>query len=997
VLLIALSTWAVWAEPFTLISQRDASQPPPAGGNGDSWGPNITPDGRFVVFASTANNLTVIGSNQPIPVTLPPRLNVYRRDRVSNVTVLVSVNLSGTGGGDNDSVPTGISTNGQYVVFESAASDLVAGDTNGVTDIFVRDLVSNATYLVSVSTNGGFANGLSRSAVITPDGQQVAFVSAANNLVENDTNGIPDVFVRDLQAGVTQPASVGAVAATAPGLIGSESPQISADGRYVAFYSTATNLVPGVGSVGEIYICDLLLGTTTWASTGSRAALGTSAAISFNHAMSADGRFVAYEACANPRPFSVFTRGVVLRFALDSGLTDVISTNAFVSAGNVQDIHSLDLSPDGRFVAFTGNSNGAPGTTCIYIWDALANSNTPVSVGSDGAFQTNAICDFPAVDASGRFVAFLSTATNLVVNTLPSAWHLFLRDVQSGVTTLLDADTNGAGSPVGPHALPRMSADGWFVAFECPDASLVADDRNKSLDVFLRDTAANSIELISARAPSLFSMSANGPSAISSFTGSTDGRFIAFTSDGDNLVSGDTNGYRDVFVRDLFLGTTILASSGTNGVPSDGASSEPSLSADGRYLAFSSTADNLISGDTNRAQDVFLKDLQTGLTSLVSVNRMGTGPGNSWSVGPTVSGDGRFVLFRSAGGTLTADSIYPGSVNLFLRDRAQTGTTYALTTSGLAVASMTPDGHLVVFADGPGNSTGTLYIWDSLAAARRPETNSVGVPLNQISISPNGAWVACFARSSPQTLCLIDRLSQTNRIVGPRYGAGSRAGLSFSADGRYLTYSAAISTNSLNQVYLLDLIGQRETQVSVASGSTNGANAHCDSPVVSADGRFVVFRSSATDLLSQPANRGVAALYLYDRQTAQTRLLTAERTTGALVDNGSLVARFSLDGHTLLFHSWASALVPQDLNSAGDVFALSLLYVSIVGGTSPGSGPTLTWPARPGEHYRVQFRGGLGGAPWQDMAGSVTITGNQAQSTDPASGGAQRYYRITAD
>ena len=138
------------------------------------------------------------------------RLNVFLRDRASNTTTLVSVNLTGTGGGNGDSLPFGISTNGQFALFESAASDLVANDTNNAQDIFVRDLVNGTTTLVSVNTSGSSGNGESRDPVMTPDGRYVAFASAANDLVAGDNNGIPDIFVRDLQSNTTTLVSVGA-------------------------------------------------------------------------------------------------------------------------------------------------------------------------------------------------------------------------------------------------------------------------------------------------------------------------------------------------------------------------------------------------------------------------------------------------------------------------------------------------------------------------------------------------------------------------------------------------------------------------------------------------------------------------------------------------------------------------------------------------------------------------------------------------------------------
>ncbi len=216
------------------VSRLSPNQTPSSGGNGDSCLPILSPDGRYVLFASTANNLVLIGSNAPIPMLLPARFNTYLRDRTNQSTALVSPNLAGNSGGNGDSYPVNISTNGQLVLFEGNASDLVAGDTNQVADVFIRNLSGGTTLLVSVSTNGLPGNGASRSAVMTPDGRYVAFVSEASDLVPGDTNRIADIFVRDLQAMATTLVSVGAVSTNPLALVpvsSSESPQITADGR----------------------------------------------------------------------------------------------------------------------------------------------------------------------------------------------------------------------------------------------------------------------------------------------------------------------------------------------------------------------------------------------------------------------------------------------------------------------------------------------------------------------------------------------------------------------------------------------------------------------------------------------------------------------------------------------------------------------------------------------------------------------------------------------
>lgn len=163
ILLVAIKTGAAGnlIQPVSIVNSPSVVAP--AGGGGDSLSPIITPDGRYVLFASSANNLVLNPSANPAPVTMPPVMNIYIRDRLKQTTTLVSVSLDGTGMGNGDSIPAGISTNGQFALFESAANNLVAGDANGVNDIFVRDLIANVTTLVSVSTNGTPANGTSRS------------------------------------------------------------------------------------------------------------------------------------------------------------------------------------------------------------------------------------------------------------------------------------------------------------------------------------------------------------------------------------------------------------------------------------------------------------------------------------------------------------------------------------------------------------------------------------------------------------------------------------------------------------------------------------------------------------------------------------------------------------------------------------------------------------------------------------------------------------------
>jgi Tol biopolymer transport system component len=540
-----------------------------------------------------------------------------------------------------------------------------------------------------------------------------------------------------------------------------------------------------------------------------------------------------------------------------------------------------------------------------------------------------------------------------------------------------------------------MTPDGSLFAFEAPDGSLVPNDRNHAFDVFVRDTNAATIELISAHDPALPSVSPNGNSLLAASAASSTGRWLVFASEADNVVPNDTNGFRDIFVRDQWGDTNLLVSASTNGEPADGISSEPAISADGRFVVFTSAADDIAAGDTNAAPDVFLRSLSTGSTVLVSINAGGGGPGNGPSGSAWVSANGDYILFQSQASDLTTNGISTGTINLFLRN-LYAGTTYALTTDGLVSASATPDGRLVAFTDAVGASEGKIYVWDT-QAERRVSTNQVALGINtSLSLSPDGSRIV-FLAGSPARVEFVDRLTRTNGLLGSGgYASGSRVGLHFSADSRFVTYAAAPAYLGLSQVYLYDFQTRVETRISTALGTTNGANANSDSPVISPDGRFIAYRSAATNLVSGNGSALAPQLFLYDRLSETTTLLTASRLTGGPGNNRSRTPVFSPDGHTLFFQSWAADLVPLDFDQNGDVLALGFLYVSITPAGPAGLGPTLTWPSRPGETYRVQFTDDLNAQAWQEVSGGVTVTGSLASVTAPAPSSGTRFYRVVA-
>jgi Tol biopolymer transport system component len=957
---------------------------PPRGGSGDSGASVLSSDGRYVLFASTANNLDEV-SSQLFPI-IPPRINVFLRDRTSGITRLVSVNINGTGGGNGDSLPADVSTNGRYAVFESSASDLVAGDTNNATDVFVRDLQTGTTILVSAATNGLPGNRYSRSPAMTPDGRYVVFVSAANNLVAGDTNGIGDIFVRDLQTGVTTLVSAGEQSRNLATLIfsTSDSPSMSPDGRYVLFLSEATNLVSGVPAGCDVYMRDLVAGQTTWVSSYATTAVQFSNAVCFSPTMSSDGRYIVYGAATNTS-----TTGFILYYDRDTSQTSIVHSNATVARAPYEDIRSIDLTSDGRFVTFVANTNGSSGTqTCISVWDAQSGTLDVASLDLSSQVPSNSICSAPTIDGSGRFVAFMSSGSNLVTNSTAGGFHAYLRDRQLETTTLLDADTNGVGTALSPSVVPRLSADAHLVAFECPDGSLFPNDRNHNSDLIVHDINNGTNELISLHLPSLFAATPNGPSTASSGSVSSNGLLVAFSSAADNLVASGLNSRLNIFVRDLVAGTNLLVSVGTNGVPSDGASDEAAISADGRYVAFTSSADNLVPNDGNHALDVFRRDLLTSTTALVSVSTNGVSANGSWH--PVLAGNGRYVLFLSP---VTAPGV-PITGNLFCRDMLA-GITFAVTTNGYRSYSVSRDSTYVSVAGINGNSSAPLAVWNCASASWVYSNGIANVDIARIS--PNGQRIAYLFSTN---IGVLDWATGTNRTIGN----GGFSTARFSSDGNSFVYDTTTpqSQTAVFDIYVYDFQFGTNYLISRSylGGAANGAS---DSPDISADGRFVAYRSLASNIVPDD-NNGVADVFVYDRVTRSTTLLSASQFGNRSANHLSMTPFFSADGKTLLFESWASDLVPHDFNAVGDVFAYGLssgspipvFYAKITPDVGAPQAWWITWPALPGNTYRVQFKNDLVADTWHELAGNVTVLGGQGFFRDPGPPESQRFYRVVA-
>ncbi len=362
---------------------------------------------------------------------------------------------------------------------------------------------------------------------------------------------------------------------------------------------------------------------------------------------------------------------------------------------------SPTISADGRFVAFVSYATNLVGgdtnsVADIFVHDRQTGTTERVSVATGGG-QADGTNSNPAISADGRFVAFESDATNLVGGDTNAAKDVFVHDRQTGTTERVSVATGG-GQAIGASLYPKISADGRFVAFFSGAANLVSSDTNGKNDVFVRDRQTGTTELVSVATGGGQATDDSLNPAISA-----DGRFVAFYSYANNLVSGDSNSFADIFVHDRQTGTTARVSVVTGGSQAIGGGSiSPAISADGRFVAFESDAANLYGGDTNSASDIFVHDRQTGTTEWVNY-APGNGQANGDSYLAAISADGRFVAFESyATNLVSGDS--NGAYDIFVHDR-QTGATEraSVTTGGVQAndsayyAAISADGHFVAF------------------------------------------------------------------------------------------------------------------------------------------------------------------------------------------------------------------------------------------------------------------------------------------------------------
>lgn len=807
----------------------------PGNGSGVGW---PSADGRYIAFTSSAPNLVPDDNNG--------REDAFVFDRQTGSISRVSVDSAGAQANFGGSAEA-ISADGRFIVFSSISNNLVPGQVGNLQDVFLHDRQTGATSLVSLADDESHANAFSTGgAAISDDGRHIVFASHASNLVAGDSNVAQDVFVRDRQLGSTTRVSVDSGGNQSNSY--SYLPAVSGDGRHVVFASLADDLVVGDGNGNwDVFVHDRQTGATTRESVGAG---GIEAdGVSLEPDISDDGRFVAFSSSA----------------------TNLVA----------------------------GDSNGSDD---VFVRDRQSGATTRVSRASDGA-QGDQYSLYPSLSADGRFVAFWSAAGNLVTGDSNGVDDGFVHDRQSGVTTRISVSGAGVQGNAASE-LPRISADGRFVVFDSLATQLVAGDRNGGRDVFVHDrqlSATERVPDVAVPPPASAPWLGDGVSWTRNRSLSADGRYLAFVSQATNLVVGDSFGHNDIFVRDLRAGITTRVSVDSSGNQANGYSDSPSISADGRYVAFQSNASNLVSGDSNGATDVFRHDRQTGVTMRLSVNDAGV-QGNGNSLVPAISAQGDRIAFISLATNLVAGD-GNGRQDVFLRDIGLAMTARVSVDGAGAEANghsyapaISGDGRSIAFASfasnlvvGDGNGKRDVFVHDRDAGStRRVSVDSAGVEADadsdpRVALSDNGRRVAFQSAAgnlvagdgNAITDVFVHDLdaTTTRRVSVNSAGQGGTSASiapTISADGRLVGFVSRsgnlvspVPETSADHVFGHDLLTGR-TYLWSSNHAGSAGNADSASPALSADGHFVAYGSDASNLVDDGDYNGLRDVFVRD-------------------------------------------------------------------------------------------------------------------------------------
>ena len=711
-----------------------------------------------------------------------------------------------------------VSGDGTVVAFESPLATLVAGDTNSVGDIFV--VAGGATTRIS-GLAGAQTNCTSQRPSVSADGRFIAFDSCASNLVAGDANGTSDVFLLDRLSNTVTRLSVSSAEAEANGA--SFSATVSPNGQFVAFLTQATNLQGSIGVGTYVALRDVVNGNTFIVSraTGASGTLATS----------------------DVRP-SVANDGTV-----------AFATPVSLVGGDTNSVPDIYLRQ--------GATGGAPTTV-------------RVSLSATGA-QLASASTRPSLSADGLLVAF-ETAGAAVAADLNGITDVYLRDLSAGSTVLVSRATSGSGGN-GNSIDASISPNGESVVFTSQAADLDGPF-DAYFDVF-RATVSRAAAPVAVTGLSRVSAGIASPLGDSANADVADTGRVVFSSDDPNLVGGDLNGDTDVF---SFDGTALsrLTVPGPGLLESySGLSLRPAPSYDGTIVAFLSSGTNLVSGDNNARTDVFVRNRTTGATERVPTPSGFEAFDADWV---TISHDGRFVAYNR------------GATFLYDRFNRTTQTVSAATPGGSASAGAQPRI----------SASGRYVVYVTSAAFDAADTNG----------QPD---VYRFDRLT-ETNLLISR--------GTTVGSAPSGAATISGNGNLVSFVSASpnlvagDANGRTDVFVRNVLAGTTTRVST-NVDAQPASIEARDAFISADGVFVTYLLSSSILTSEASAASDVYTVRVDGSNVRGPLNGPTEGTGSA--QGSYDPTLSIFGRFLAYRSYATDLVTGDTNGAADVFARQIL------------------------------------------------------------------------
>lgn len=664
---------------------------------------SVSRNGRFVAFVSDADTLD--------PAAHPDATNVFRKDRLTGAVVLVS-RATGAGGGGPDASSTTpvissdgtrvsfvtqaaldpadadggrldvyvrdveagtttlatpgtaadvpreheLSGDGRYVAFSTTSALDAANDANGLADVYVRDLLLRTTTLVSRNTLGRAAAGASEDPSISDDGAWVAFTSRATDLLAGYTPGVDaQVFARDMTAARTYLVSA-SMSSTAAGANGRASEPVLA-GRpasgdpgavVVAWTSEATDVdIVDVSNAPSVYVRRLSAATSTLVSRADGGPSQNADGDADSPAISDSGDVVVFSSDASNLGAGNYSWRTYVR-TVSANTTRLLSAdNRYANRGAI--------SGEGNYAVWNGYGTTAdsdPDLQQVFgrtfdepsTFGAFELVSRPPGTAPFLASWIDLVDEdssgLRTVSADGRYIVFVTYATRLP-DALGGA-QVYRRDLVTGATELVSRATGAAGAAGAGAAVPSISADGMRVAFTSRERLDPAHPVS-TRQAYVRDFATATTTLVSRADDGAIANDDAANAAISA-----DGTRVVFASDATNL--GVPGGIRHLYLRDVAGGRTLLVdrANGAGGTPGDGAAETPSLSRDGRWVAFESQAGNLDPADPDRSADVFLRDTVAGTTLLLS-RRSGLAGAHAVrpSYAPSISADGAVVAFEA--------------------------------------------------------------------------------------------------------------------------------------------------------------------------------------------------------------------------------------------------------------------------------------------------------------------------------------------------------------